>query len=159
MSVVVALVPVSVFLLLLVLFDSFKLVPKLMLARALAMGAGAAVIMLPLHAWLQPATGLSATAFSRYVAPVTEETLKLLCLIYPLRRRQIGFLVDAAIIGFAIGAGFALVENIDYLQRLAQASPIVWMVRGFGTAVLHATTPYRGAREATGLADPAKQLA
>ena len=119
MPVVVALLPVTVFLLVLVLFDSFKLVPKLMLLRALAAGAIAALVMLPFHAWLFDALGLSTPQFSRYVAPVTEETLKALCLLYPLRRGQIGFLVDAAIIGFAIGAGFAVVENLDYLRNLA----------------------------------------
>ena len=96
--------------------------------------------MLPLHAWLLSVTGLSSPAFSKYIAPVTEETLKTLCLLYPLRRREIGFLVDAAIIGFAVGTGFALVENVDYLRNLGEARFLVWVVRGFGTAVLHATT-------------------
>jgi hypothetical protein len=49
-------------------------------------------------------------------------------------------LVDAAIIGFAIGTGFALVENIEYLQTLTTRNVWLWIVRGFGTAVLHATT-------------------
>ena len=140
MPVLVALLPVVAFLALLVLFDSFKLVPKLMLLRALAAGAAAALVMLPIHAWLFDALRLSTPQFSRYVAPITEETLKTLCLLYPLRRRQIGFLVDAAIIGFAIGAGFAVVENIDYLRNLADPRILVWIARGFGTAVLHATT-------------------
>ena len=39
-SVMVALLPVSAFLLLLVLFDSFKLVPTRMLVRALVAGVG-----------------------------------------------------------------------------------------------------------------------
>ncbi len=136
----VALLPVTAFLLLLMLFDSFKLVPRLMLVRALVMGSVAALLMLPLHAWLLSVTGLSSPAFSKYVAPVTEETLKTFCLLYPLRRREIGFLVDAAIIGFAVGTGFALVENVDYLRNLGEARFLVWVVRGFGTAVLHATT-------------------
>lgn len=136
----VALLPVTAFLVVLVLFDSFKLVPKLMLARALGIGAAAALVLLPLHAALLGATGLSTQTFFRYVSPVTEETLKTLCLLYPLRRRQIGFLVDAAIVGFAIGAGFALVENVEYLRALGQPRVLVWIARGFGTAVLHATT-------------------
>ena len=61
-------------------------------------------------------------------------------LVYPLQRRQVGFLVDAAILGFAVGAGFALVENVDYLRALPQREIWLWIVRGFGTAVLHATT-------------------
>ena len=54
-----------------------------------------------------------------------------------MRTHRIGFLVDAAILGFAVGAGFAMVENLDYLQALSDASLAVWIVRGFGTALLH----------------------
>ena len=140
MAVAVALLPVSAFLLLLVLFDSFKLVPTRMLFRALVAGAVAAIVAVPINAALLNATGLGTDAFARYVSPVVEETLKMLCLLYPIWKRQIGFLVDAAIIGFGIGTGFALVENIEYLRTLPNASVWVWIVRGFGTAVLHATT-------------------
>ena len=136
----VALLPVIAFLLVLFFFDSFKLVPRRMVIRALASGALAAAAALLLHTWLFQVTGLGTRAFARTIAPFTEETLKALCLLYPLRRRQLGFLVDAAIIGFAIGSGFALVENIEYLRALARPNPLVWLVRGFGTAVMHAST-------------------
>lgn len=140
LPIVVSLLPVSVFLLVLVLVDSFKLVATSMLARALAAGALAAVVGSWLHGWLIPILGLEPATFSRYVAPLTEESLKAIFVVYALRRRQVGFLVDAAIIGFAIGAGFAVVENIEYLRSQADRQILVWIVRGFGTAVLHATT-------------------
>jgi len=138
-GIMLALLPVTVFLLLLLLGDSFKLVPPAMLARALGSGAVAALLALGLHTWLFPVTGLSPHAFARSVAPFTEETLKAACLLYPLRRGRIGFLIDAAIVGFCVGAGFALVENIEYLRALAEARLWVWVVRGFGTAVMHAS--------------------
>jgi len=134
----IALLPVAVFLLALVLADSFKLVSTAMLVRALAAGAGAAIAALLLHGWLFDVTGLDLSPFSRYVSPVTEESLKALFLVYALWRRQIGFLVDAAIIGFAIGAGFSMVENIEYLRTLTSTNIWLWVVRGFGTAMLHA---------------------
>jgi RsiW-degrading membrane proteinase PrsW (M82 family) len=136
----VALLPVSVFLLVLVLGDSFKLVSKLTLVRALIGGALAAVAALWLHEWLFEVTGMELRPFSRYVAPVTEEALKAAFLVYAFRQRQIGFLVDAAIVGFAVGTGFALVENIEYLRTFETSHVWLWIVRGFGTAVLHATT-------------------
>jgi RsiW-degrading membrane proteinase PrsW (M82 family) len=139
-AVAVVLLPVSAFLLLLILLDSFKLVPTVMLVRAVVAGAVAALVAHPIHAALIDATGLPDTTFARYAAPVTEETLKALCLLYPLWKRQVGFLVDAAIIGFAIGTGFAVVENIEYLRNLTETSGWVWIARGFGTAVLHGTT-------------------
>jgi RsiW-degrading membrane proteinase PrsW (M82 family) len=152
-AVAVVLLPVSAFLLLLILLDSFKLVPSLMIVRALAAGAVAAGVALPLHAALLEAAGLPAEAFSRYLAPVSEESLKALCLLYPLWKRQVGFLVDAAIIGFAIGTGFAVVENLQYLRALPEASGWVWIARGFGTAVLHGTTTAIVAIVAKSLAD------
>lgn len=153
LAVLIALLPVTAFLAALVLFDSFKLVPKGTLAWALASGVLAAAAALVLHEWLFRVTGLGTLAFTRYVAPVTEETLKALCVLYLLRRRRMGFLVDAAILGFAIGAGFALVENVEYLHDLPDPRIWVWIARGFGTAVLHATTTAIVAITAKALAD------
>jgi len=140
LPVALALLPVVAFLFLLLVLDSFKLVPTRTLARALAVGAVVALVAHGLHRWLADVTGLDPASFSRYVAPLTEETLKATFVLYALARRQIGFLVDAAILGFAIGAGFAVVENLDYLWSLSDRTIWVWIVRGFGTAVLHATT-------------------
>jgi hypothetical protein len=39
--------------------------------------------------------------------------------------------------GFAVCAGFALVENFYYLQIHGSAHMAVWVVRGFGTAIMH----------------------
>jgi hypothetical protein len=77
------------------------------------------------------------TVYSRYAAPLLEETLKALIIVYLFRSSRIGFLVDSAIMGFAVGAGFALVENYFYLQSHSTASFAVWIVRGFGTAIMH----------------------
>lgn len=138
-AVIVALLPVTAFLLVLYFLDSFKLVPRRMVARALAAGGAAALIALALHRWLFGVTGLDTLAFTRYMAPLTEETLKALCVLYPLRKRQIGFLVDAAIVGFAVGAGFAVIENLEYLRTLADTRIWVWIARGFGAAIMHAS--------------------
>jgi hypothetical protein len=42
--------------------------------------------------------------------------------------------------GFAVGAGFSIVENVFYLVRFPDLSAPVWIVRGLGTAVMHGTT-------------------
>jgi len=57
-----------------------------------------------------------------------------------LVKRRIGFPADAAIVGFAVGCGFALAENIQFLRALSAAGPLLWLVRGLGTAVLHGAT-------------------
>jgi RsiW-degrading membrane proteinase PrsW (M82 family) len=136
----VAFLPVLAFLGLLLVFDSFKLVPANMLVRALAAGAVAALLSTPLHSVFVLFFHLSEASVVRDVAPISEEVLKALFFLYALRRRFVGFLVDAAIIGFAIGTGFAVVENIQYLETLSDRRLWLWVVRGFGTATLHALT-------------------
>lgn len=137
LNVAAALLPVLVFLAILFLMDSFKLVSPKAIVAALGAGAVCAAAALALHAWLLPASGLAPQMFSRYVAPVTEETLKAVYIVVVLGGRRLGFLVDAAILGFAVGTGFALVENLDYLRHLEDERLILWVVRGFGPALLH----------------------
>jgi len=138
-AVLVALLPVSAFLLVLVLSDSFKLVSRGMLVRALIAGAVAAVVAALINHQLL-AAGFGAHTVSRYIAPVIEECLKAIFVLYAVRQRKVGFLVDAAIVGFAVGTGFALVENIEYLSLLGAPALWLWVARGFGTAILHAST-------------------
>ena len=149
----VALVPVLVFLAVLVLMDSFKLVPLRAVVRLILAGAAAAFVGARLHGWILDWGAVSPSSLSRYVAPVTEEILKALPIVYLFARKRIGFLVDAAILGFAVGAGFALVENVEYLRALGQGNVFLWIVRGFGTAVLHGGTTSILAIVAKGLDD------
>jgi RsiW-degrading membrane proteinase PrsW (M82 family) len=143
LSIVAALLPVVVFQGILLLMDSFKLVHPRMVAAAIAAGAVAALAALDLQAWLFPPGTVEFRTLIRYIAPLTEETLKAVFVVFVLRRRRLGFLVDAAIVGFAVGTGFALMENADYLLRSAAAGriasrgPALWVVRGFGPALLH----------------------
>ena len=37
-----------------------------------------------------------------------------------------------------MGAGFSIIENAYYLSNLSDAPLLVWIIRGFGTAVMHA---------------------
>jgi RsiW-degrading membrane proteinase PrsW (M82 family) len=149
----VALLPVLAFLAALVVMDSFKLVPLRAVAQAIAAGALAAAAGLHLNDWLLGASGLGLVPFSRYVAPLLEETLKSLWVAQLVRRRRVGFLVDAAIHGFAVGAGFALLENVDYLRHLPERHLLLWVVRGLGTALLHGATSAVFALLAKSLAD------
>lgn len=140
MSIAVALAPVLLFLVLLQCMDSFKLVSLRSVIVAIAAGLVAALVCLSLHDALLARVHMDPRPFARYVAPVTEEVCKGAFIALLLWRHRVGFLVDAAVQGFAIGAGFALFENIDYLRYLTGAGLDVWIVRGLGTAVLHGTT-------------------
>jgi RsiW-degrading membrane proteinase PrsW (M82 family) len=132
-----ALLPALVFLGSLVLMDSYKLLPLRAVLRAMAVGAAAALVCTLVNGVLFEATGMDLTVFSRYVAPVVEELAKAAWVVLLIRRRRVGFLVDAAILGFGVGTGFALVENVEYLRALTTPNLLVWVVRGFGTAIMH----------------------
>jgi len=69
-----------------------------------------------------------------------EEGMKACVMIYLFKTHRIGFLVDSAILGFAVGAGFGVVENFYYLYMASDAQIAVWVVRGFGTAIMHGGT-------------------
>ena len=140
LNVAVALLPVLVFLGLLFFLDSFKLVSPRSVLFALLAGAGAGVAGAEASEWLVVATRLGPAPLSRYVAPLVEEGLKAVWVVVLVRRGRIGFLVDAAILGFAVGTGFALVENVEYLWELAEPRLLLWLVRGVGTAILHGAT-------------------
>lgn len=155
------LIPVVVFLAVLILMDSFKLVRLPSVLEAILAGGVAALACSYLNGALMDGLALEAPHFSRYVAPLTEELFKSLYVVYLVRRKRVGFLVDAAILGFAVGAGFALVENAHYLLMLGGARPLLWIVRGFGTAIVHGSTASIFAMISKGLADrhPERPLA
>ena len=136
----IALLPAFLFLATLLLLDSFKLVRPATVGAAVLFGAVAASGCATLHEWLLGATSISLPAFTRYVAPLTEEAAKILFVAFLFWRRRIGFLVDAAVLGFAVGTGFAIVENMLYLRDLSGAPILLWVARGLGTAVLHGAT-------------------
>ena len=135
-----ALVPVLIFLALLVIFDSFKLVPLRALLRALGAGALASLGALVINDALLRGAAIPTALVVRYFAPALEEALKLVPIVWAVRRQRVGFPVDAAIVGFAVGAGFALIENVSYLQTLASGNGWLWLVRGCGAAILHGAT-------------------
>jgi RsiW-degrading membrane proteinase PrsW (M82 family) len=152
LSIALALLPVVGFLAVLFMMDSFKLVPMRAILAALVAGGMAALTAL----WLWSVLGLdlqSGDTASRYLAPVIEETLKAGVIIFLIVRSRAGFLVDAAVQGFAVGAGFALVENVTYLHAFGAAPLTLWLVRGLGTAMLHGGTTAIFAILSRGLAD------
>lgn len=136
-NIAVSIFPVFVFLASLVFLDSYKLVRFRAIALAIGMGILSAGLSLLINKSVLDSAGIEHALFRRYGAPLIEELVKALYLIYLIRKKRVGFMVDAAIVGFAIGAGFALVENIYYLQAVENSALILWVLRGFGTAIMH----------------------
>jgi len=140
LSLLLGFAPVTAFLAGLVVLDSFKLVRRTEVAKSLGAGVLAAVLSLGANVLALHLTGASGEVLSRFVAPLIEETAKAAMIVWLVRTGRLGFLVDAAIHGFAVGAGFALVENLYYAQEMGTGSLALWVVRGLGTAIMHGTT-------------------
>jgi RsiW-degrading membrane proteinase PrsW (M82 family) len=133
----IGLLPVVCFLVALMAMDSYKLVSLRLVAAVIALGAASAGLSYVANVAMLAGLGLDLDIYARSVGPLFEEIAKGLVIVILLRTHRIGFLVDAAILGFAVGTGFAVVENLYFLEELAHANVGVWIVRGFGTALLH----------------------
>lgn len=136
----VSVLPVFLFLGALVLLDSYKLIPPRAILLAVAAGAAAGIVGYAINVSLQRAAALDIARYTVYVAPVVEELLKAMYIAWLLRGSKVGFVVDAATYGFAVGTGFAFVENIYSLQLHPNPTIWTWIVRGFGTALMHGGT-------------------
>jgi RsiW-degrading membrane proteinase PrsW (M82 family) len=140
MALLVGLLPVVAFLAGLVYLDSYKLVKLRVVVAVVASGMIAAGACYLMNGFLLDRLPIGFTAFTRYVSPFTEEILKALVIVALVAGHRVGFLVDAAIFGFAVGTGFAVVENLIYVEQFPGASMGTWIVRGLGTAIMHGGT-------------------
>ena len=136
----VSVLPVFLFLGALVLLDSYKLISLRAILLAVAAGTVAAALGYAVNVPLGPGLGLDMARYTVIVAPVVEELLKAIYIIWLLRRNKVGFVVDAATYGFAVGTGFAFIENLYYLPLHPNPTIWTWIVRGFGTALMHGGT-------------------
>lgn len=139
-DIAVSLVPVLVFLLALVFLDSFKLVKSRVLVITIAWGIGTALMCYAINDRMLQSVTPDDFYYKRYGSPILEECFKSLLVFYLIASKRVGFMVDAAIYGFAVGTGFALAENLYYVQAIRDANIFVWIIRGFGTAIMHGGT-------------------
>jgi len=140
LKIIASLLPVFVFLLILIFMDSYKLSRPRSVLKMIGLGSLAAIIVFIINTVSFEYLKIDISLFTRYISPVIEEFSKALLIYYLLKSRQIGFLVDGAVFGFAVGAGFAFIENLYYLQALDSPNLLLWIIRGFGTAIMHGGT-------------------
>lgn len=140
LPVLLGLAPVLFFLTALVLVDTYQLVRFRSVLAAVGAGAVAAGGAWLLSAPVAGVFSLDPAGYRVFAAPLLEEALKAAWLLFLVQRNRVGFTIDAAILGFAVGAGFACAENLYYIGRLGASDLAVWVVRGFGTAVMHGGT-------------------
>lgn len=133
----IALAPALVLAIVLYRIDSHRLLGAHFIVKVFVAGCIIAVLCSLVNAFMLDVAGFEFARYTRFGAPIVEEALKAGIVIYLFRTHRIGFLVDAGIIGFTVGAGFSFVENIFYLSHAHDAHYGVWVVRGFGTAIMH----------------------
>lgn len=75
----------------------------------------------------------------RIAAPIIEEILKAIILIYLIQRADFNYIVDGAIYGFGAGIGFAIIENYEYITGHPEIALTVAVARVFSTNLIHAT--------------------
>jgi len=136
----VALIPVLVLLAVFVWLDAFALMSLKEVLLLLVAGGCGALLAWPISGRLLDTLPIGFSLYSRFIAPWIEEAIKAAIIIALFRLNRIGYKLDAVISGFAIGAGFSVVENIFYLTIFPQYGTGTWLVRGFGTAIMHGTT-------------------
>jgi RsiW-degrading membrane proteinase PrsW (M82 family) len=139
------LLPVILFLAALRLMDSYKLVPRRKVLGALLAGGLAALLCYQFNTFIFQRAAEGQDRYASFGAPVVEELVKAAYWIFLIATARVAFLVDSAICGFAVGAGFALIENVFYLHVLEGRSVGVWFLRGFGTAMMHGGVAALGA--------------
>jgi RsiW-degrading membrane proteinase PrsW (M82 family) len=136
----IALAPVLLFLAALMHSDSYKLVRMKTVLGLVAAGALGAGVSYVVNFYFYAQFAGNFAAYSRLISPWIEEALKAALLLYLIRTRRVGLPVDAGIAGFAIGTGFALIENLYYLASRPDHAIAIQVIRGFGTAIMHGGT-------------------
>ncbi len=135
-----SILPVIVFLFALELIDTYKLLALRRVLRSVAVGCGVALICYGLNTAIYRTGIVTPGAWARSGAPVIEEIAKALYVVWLLRSNRVGFMVDTAISGFAVGAGFAILENLTYIPDLSASGLVTSAIRGLGTAMMHGGT-------------------
>jgi len=135
-----SLLPVVLFLFALELIDTYKLLALRRVLRSVVIGCGVALLCYGINTAIYKSGIVSPQVWARSGAPVIEEVAKAFYVIWLLRSNRVGFMVDTAISGFAVGAGFAILENITYIPDLSATGLFTSAIRGLGTAMMHGGT-------------------
>jgi RsiW-degrading membrane proteinase PrsW (M82 family)/CRP-like cAMP-binding protein len=82
-------------------------------------------------------TGEALDIIRRISAPIVEEILKAVFLLWLITRPSFRYLVDGAVYGLAAGFGFAIVENIFYLSNNPGVALALAATRALSTSMMH----------------------
>jgi RsiW-degrading membrane proteinase PrsW (M82 family) len=132
--------PVLLFLLGLALVDTYRLLTFRRVMRTVMIGCAVAPVCWLLNTFVYETRVLPPDVWVRTGAPLLEEVAKAFYAAWLIRHNRVAFMVDAGISGFAIGAGFSVIENLSYIPDLSGMGLMASAVRGLGTAMMHGGT-------------------
>lgn len=125
-----ALVPILLFVVIVILMDAFSLTDRKRMAFSLTSGGLCFLLVLGLGELMIESAAMP------YITAIVAEFLKGLPLLYLVQKRKIVMLGDATIYGSAVGAGYAIIENI-HLVWINTFSHGMAVMLGFEAAVMH----------------------
>lgn len=128
-----------IFLVIIRRFDLFGTGKYLFNLLTLLCGVLAYLLAAQINPFLIDAGWASRQQVIRVAAPIIEEILKSLILIYLVQRADFNYVVDGAIYGFGAGIGFAIIENYEYVTGHPSIALSVAIARVFSTNLVHAT--------------------
>jgi len=112
--------------------------PRIVLL-CLAWGLVAFILSLLVNRFCIDILGMPRSVVSTRTAPFIEELFKAGILVYLVRKGKLTYFVDGAIYGFASGIGFAVIENLRYIQLFPDNPYALVIVRDFSSALAHGT--------------------
>lgn len=124
-----SLIPIFIYLIAIKQLDNFSIVKWWMLMLC---GMGGIVVCLVLLLLAANITVMPDGCF-----PIVEEICKGSIILILILRHRIVFFAEALCYGAAVGAGFALCENLGYAFYNTGMTEMIFAFRGFGTALLH----------------------
>lgn len=107
------------------------------LIGAFLWGAASFMIAFVVQSTLIASGQFSFLDISLFIAPVVEEVLKALLIVYMVYRMHIRYSVDGTAYGFAIGTGFAVCENLLYVMQTDAGGFQTAIARSFSVSLMH----------------------
>lgn len=138
-SIAIALIVPVVFLFILRRFDLFQTGKFLWNIGTLIAGIVAYYFASQINPAMVNAGWVTWDQVVRFTAPIVEELLKSFILLYLVSRADFNYVVDGALYGFGAGIGFAIIENVEYVNRNIEIALVVALARVFSTNLMHAT--------------------
>ena len=106
---------------------------------SIAWGGIAYFLAAQINPWLMAIGFTDYDTLVRLYAPIIEEVLKVLIILFLVRQASFTYFVDGAIFGFAAGIGFAIFENWEYVTGSPETALIQAIGRVLSTNLMHAT--------------------